>query len=174
MLGRVVAHAVPENAVVVDESITNAGFTYPMCAGAAAHEWMNNRGGSIGFSLPVAVGAAAASPEREIITLTGDGSACYTLQALWTMAREKQNVTVLVLANRRYSILINETVNIGAGPVTDTTRPMLSLDTPALDWVKLAEGHGVPGRAVATAGALTEALQAAFAEPGPHLIEVAM
>ena len=174
VLGRVVAHAIPEGAVVVDESITNAGFTYTMSAAAAGHEWMNNRGGSIGFSLPVAVGAAVASPERQVITLTGDGSACYTLQALWTMAREKQNVTVLVLANRRYSILINETVNIGAGPVTDTTRPMLSLDTPALDWVKLAEGHGVPARAVATAEALTEALQAAFAEPGPHLIEVAM
>lgn len=173
-LGQTVAAWLPEQAIVVDESITNGLHLFPLCGQGPAHDWMNNRGGSIGYSLPVAVGAAAACPERQVLTVTGDGSAAYTLQALWTMARAQQNVTVLILANRSYRILANESSKIGAGDPSAATMPLMSLENPTLDWVKLAEGHGVPARSVDTAGALAEALDAALAEDGPHLVEVRM
>src|SRR5690606_5161102 len=108
------------------------------CAGAAPHDWINNRGGSIGYSWPVAIGAAVACPERRVLALTGDGSAYYTLQSLWTMARTKLNVTVVVLANRRYNILGNEMSRIGAGESSHNSQPLISLDDPATDWQAMA------------------------------------
>lgn len=174
VLGRTVAHALPEHAIVVDESITNGLQLFPMCNEGPAHDWLNNRGGSIGYSMPVALGASAACPDRKVLSITGDGSAFYTLQAMWTLARDRRDVTMLVLANRSYRILANETSKIGAGAPTNSTAAMMSLEDPAPDWVKLAEGQGVPARRVETAGALARALQEAFAAPGPHLIEVAM
>lgn len=171
-LGQVVAGLLPEGAIVVDEAITNGGPLFSLCARGPAHDWINNRGGSIGYSMPVAVGAAVACPDRKVLCITGDGSAMYTLQALWTMAREKLDITVLILANRSYRILANESSKIGAGAPTDTTMPLMSLTDPALDWVRLAEGHGVPARSVDTAGALRAALEEALNTPGPRLIEV--
>lgn len=171
-LGAVVARHLPAGAIVVDESITNGAHLFPLCGRAAPHDWLNNRGGSIGYSFPVAVGAATACPGRKVLCITGDGSAFYTLQALWTMAREKLDVTVLVLANRSYRILANESSKIGAGAPTAQTMPLMSLTDPAPDWVKLAEGHGVSGCAVDSAGALSDALAEALAAPGPRLIEV--
>lgn len=174
VLGRVVADRLPEQAIVVDESITNGGHLFPLCGQGPAHDWINNRGGSIGYSMPVAVGAATACPDRKVLCITGDGSAFYTLQALWTMARYKQDVTVLVLANRTYRILANESAKIGAGAPTNNTMPLMSLENPAPDWCKLAEGQGVAAQAVNTAGQLCEALKAAFDTKGPKLIEVRM
>lgn len=173
-LGQVVAGQLPEGAIVVDEAITNGGYLFTLCARGPAHDWINNRGGSIGYSMPVAVGAAVACPDRKVVCIAGDGSAMYTLQALWTMAREKQNITILILANRSYRILANESSKIGAGAPTDVTMPLMSLTDPALDWVRLAEGHGVPAQAVDTAGALDAALAEALNAPGPRLIEVRM
>ncbi|WP_010140182.1 acetolactate synthase large subunit [Oceanicola sp. S124] len=174
VLGRCVARALPTGAIVVDESITNGGHMFPMCAEAPSHDWINNRGGSIGYSMPVALGASTACPERKVLCVTGDGSAFYTLQALWSMARDRRDVTVLVLANRSYRILANETSKIGAGAPIDETQPLMSLEDPAPDWVKLAEGQGVAAERVATAGALQAALEQAMSTPGPRLIEVAM
>lgn len=105
--------SLPEGVIVVDESVTTGRAFFPATAGAAPHSWLNNRGGSIGYSLPVAVGAAMAAPDRKILALTGDGSAMYTLQALWTMARESLDVTVVIFANRSYSILRGELTNVG-------------------------------------------------------------
>jgi len=173
-LGRVVAAGLPDQAIVVDESITNGGHLFPLCGQGPAHDWINNRGGSIGYSMPVSVGVATACPDRKVLCITGDGSAFYTLQALWTMARHQQDVTVLVLANRTYRILANESAKIGAGVPTDDTMPLMSLENPAPDWCKLAEGQGVTARAVDTAGALAGALKAAFETKGPKLIEVRM
>jgi len=170
-LAGVVANALPAHAIVVDESITSGAHLFPACAGAGPHDWINNRGGSIGYSMPVAVGAAVACPDRKVICLTGDGSAFYTLQALWTMARSRLDVTVIVLANRRYNILANETSKIGAGAPGPATMPLMSLEDPAPDWVKLAEGHGVAAERVGDAAALDAALRAALAAPGPRLIE---
>ena len=174
VLGRSVAHALPEGAIVVDESITNGLSLFPMCGEGPAHDWLNNRGGSIGYSLPVALGAATACPDRPVFCITGDGSAFYTLQALWTMARDARDVTVMILANRSYKILANETAKIGAGEATEATGPLMSLEDPAPDWVKLSEGQGVPARRAGTAAELSEALTWAQGEAGPHLIEVTM
>ncbi len=173
-LGQVVAAHLPERAIVVDESITNGAHLFSLCARGPAHDWINNRGGSIGYSMPVAVGAAVACPDRKVLCITGDGSAFYTLQALWTMARAQLDVTVLVLANRSYRILANESAKIGAGAPTGLTLPLMTLDQPAPDWVKLAEGQGVAARSAATAGDLADALLAALGDPGPHLIELRM
>ncbi len=173
-LGRAVAQALPEGAIVVDESITNGLHMFAECGAAARHDWLNNRGGSIGYSMPVSVGAAVACPDRPILCVTGDGSAAYTLQALWSMARSRLNVTVVILANRSYRILANEMSKIGAGTPTEATLPLMSLEDPAPDWVSLANGFGVVAERVADAGSLSRAIAAAMATPGPALIEATM
>ncbi|RVV99227.1 acetolactate synthase large subunit [Mesobaculum littorinae] len=173
-LGASVAATLPEGAIVVDESITNGAPMFTACAAAAPHDWLNNRGGSIGYSMPVSVGAATACPDRRVLCVTGDGSAAYTPQALWTMARGRLDVTVVILANRAYRILANEMSKIGAGRPDGTTMPMMELTDPTPDWVKIAEGHGVPGVRVDTAADLTQALARAHATPGPTLIEAVL
>jgi acetolactate synthase I/II/III large subunit len=131
-------------------------------------------GGSIGFSTPVATGAAVACPDRKVICMVGDGSAMYTLQSLWTQAREGLNVTTIVFANRIYQILRGEFDGVGAGEPGQRALDMLKIDRPTLDWVALAKGMGVPGRAVATADDFVKALAEAIPEKGPRLIEVQM
>ncbi len=173
-LGRAVASVLPKNAIVVDESITNGLHMFAECGSAAPHDWLNNRGGSIGYSMPVAVGAAVACPNRPVLCVTGDGSAAYTLQALWSMARAQLNVTVVILANRSYRILANEMSKIGAGSPTQDTLPLMSLEDPAPNWVKLAEGHGVTAERASDAGSLAHAIASAMARSGPTLIEATM
>ncbi|WP_343504228.1 acetolactate synthase large subunit [Alloyangia pacifica] len=174
-LGAAVAWALPNDAIVVDESITNGLHLFANCGDSPAqHDWINNRGGSIGYSLPVSVGAAVACRDRPVLCITGDGSAAYTPQALWTMARSRLNVTVVILANRSYRILTNEMSKIGAGAPNEFTLPLMSLEDPAPDWVKIAEGHGVPGERVSNARSLAEAVARCMAEPGPRLIEAVM
>jgi len=169
-----IALAIPENAILVDESITTGRGFFPPTAAAAPHDWLQNMGGSIGFSTPVATGAAVACPDRKVICMVGDGSAMYTLQSLWTQAREGLDVTTLVFANRTYQILRGEFDGVGAGEPGQRALDMLNIDRPSLDWVALAKGMGVPGRAVADADALNKALAEAIAEKGPRLIEVQM
>jgi acetolactate synthase-1/2/3 large subunit len=173
-IGQVLAAVLPENAIVVDESVsTGRGFEAPTI-GARPHDWLNVMGGSIGFGLPSGVGAAIAAPDRPVIVLEGDGSGMYTEQALWTMAREGLNVKVVVFANRAYQILKGELSQVGAGTPGERARDMLTLDRPNLDWVSLARGHGVPGRRVETLEGLAQSLLEALATPGPVLIEVLM
>ena len=131
-------------------------------------------GGSIGFSTPVATGAAVACPDRKVICMVGDGSAMYTLQSLWTQAREGLDVTTIVFSNRIYQILRGEFDGVGAGEPGKRAMDMLSIDRPTLDWVALAKGMGVSGRAVTTADDFNKALAEAMAEKGPRLIEVQM
>ena len=133
-----IAALLPEGAIVVDESITSGRGIFAAAAASAPHDWLNNMGGSIGYSLPVAVGCAIARPERKVVALTGDGSAFYTRQALWTMARENLNVTMVVFANRSYAILRNELANVGAANPGPRAIDMLTLDRPDPDWVALA------------------------------------
>jgi acetolactate synthase-1/2/3 large subunit len=173
-IAQAIAMAIPENAIVVDESITTGRGFFPPTAAAAPHDWLQNMGGSIGFSTPVATGAAVACPERKVICLVGDGSAMYTLQSLWTQAREGLDVTTIVFSNRMYQILRGEFDGVGAGDPGERAMDMLSLDRPTLDWVLLAGGMGVPGRAVATADDFNKALAEAMAEKGPRLIDVQM
>jgi acetolactate synthase I/II/III large subunit len=173
-IAQAIACAIPENAIVVDESITTGRGFFPPTAAAAPHDWLQNMGGSIGFSTPVATGAAVACPDRKVICMVGDGSAMYTIQSLWTQARVGLDVVTIVFANRIYQILRGEFDGVGAGEPGKRAQDMLKLDRPNLDFVALARGMGVEGRAVTTAEELNKALADAIAEPGPRLIEVQM
>jgi acetolactate synthase-1/2/3 large subunit len=164
----------PENAIVVDESVSTGRNFGPAMVSAAPHDWLNIMGGSIGWALPVATGAAIAAPDRKVVALEGDGSGMYTVQALWTMARENLDVTVIVLANRAYQILRGELTSMGAGTSGQRATDMLTLDRPALDWVALARGHGVEGRRATNLDELAQALRATFSRRGPCLVELVL
>lgn len=167
----VVAAVLPEQAVVVDEAVSSGRGFGPAMVGAAPHDWLQTMGGAIGFGLPGGVGAALGAPGRPVLVLEGDGSAMYTVQALWTMARENLPVVVLVFANRAYRILQGELAGVGAQISGAKAEAMLSLANPALDWVALARGHGVPGVQVDHTDALAKALRDGFASRAPLLIE---
>jgi len=164
----------PENAIVVDESVSTGREFFPETAGAPPHDWINNRGGSIGYGMPVAIGAAIACPDRKVIALEGDGSAMYTLQSLWTMAREGLDVTVLILANGSYNILRGELANVGVRNPGPRAVDMLSLRRPDLDWVALARGMGVEAVRAKDCAALCKGLSAGLARNGPYLVEAVL
>ena len=179
-LGQLLANCIPANAVVIDEAISSGrGFDVPTSQ-APAHTWLNIMGGAIGFGLPGSVGVAIGlqsmgqDQSRPVLVLEGDGSGMYTLQSLWTMAREQLNIKVLILANHSYNILQGELKNVGAGEPGVNARSMLTLNSPQLNWVQLANGHGVPAERVSTLGELHQAFQTALAKPGPYLIEAVM
>ena len=173
-LGASLGAMLPENAIVVDEAVTTGrGFFAPTRA-AAPHDWLSNMGGSIGLGMPLATGAAVACPDRKVITLEGDGSAMYTLQALWTQAREGLDVTTLLFSNRSYAILRGELANVGAGNPGRKALDMLDLGHPDLDFVTLAKGMGVPGARVADMDEFNRRLAEGIATPGPFLVEVAL
>jgi acetolactate synthase I/II/III large subunit len=180
--GELSAHAVaavigallPEGAIVCDEANTSSIFLPGATAGAPPHDWLSLTGGAIGQGLPLATGAAVACPDRPVLALEADGSAMYTVQALWTQAREQLDVTTVIFSNRSYAILTMELQRTGA-PVTGTTaRSLLDLSRPDLDFVSLAAGMGVPASRAATAGEFAAQLDRALAEPGPHLIEAVL
>ncbi|MFZ1757006.1 MAG: thiamine pyrophosphate-dependent enzyme, partial [Caldilineaceae bacterium] len=139
---------------------------------APRHDWMHITGGSIGQGLPAATGAAVACPDRRVFAMESDGSAMYTLQALWTQAREQLNVTTILFANRSYAILQGELRNLAPDRKGPKAGAMLSLDNPAIDWVQLAQGMGVPARRVTTAEEYVAALREGIAEAGPRFMEV--
>jgi len=173
-IAQAIALAIPENAIIIDESLTTGRGFFPPTAAAAPHDWLQNMGGSIGFSTPIATGAAVACPDRKVICMVGDGSAMYTLQSLWTQAREGLNVLTIVFANRIYQILRGEFDGVGAGEPGQRALDMLKIDRPTLDFVSLAKGMGVPGRAVTNVDEFNKALAEGVAEKGPRLIEVQM
>jgi len=173
-IGAILGHSIPEQAIVVDESVTTGRGFYPLTAGAPPHDWLQNMGGSIGYGMPVAVGAAVACPDRKVLALIGDGSGMYTVQALWTMAREGLDVTAVIWANRTYQILKGEFNNVGAGKPGQKANDMLEIGRPDLDWVALAAGMGVPASRVTDCESLAKQLQGGLTEAGPHLIEVVL
>jgi acetolactate synthase-1/2/3 large subunit len=162
----------PEGAIISDESQTSGVTLAAHTAGAPHHDVLALTGGAIGQGLPVAVGAAIACPDRPVIALEGDGSAMYTIQSLWTMAREELNVTAVILNNRSYAILDIELERVGAQRPGPTAKEQLDLAGPDLDFVQIAKGLGVPSVRVDTGEDLVAQLERAIAEPGPHLIEV--
>lgn len=170
-VGAAIAALMPEDTVVVNEAITSGAPITLATAGARGHDWLVTMGGAIGGCLPSAVGAAVACPERKVLALSGDGSAMYTLQALWTMARERLDVTVVIFANHVYKILHGELAAVGAVAGRNVAR-MFDMVEPKLDWVALAQGHGVAGVRCATTEDFVAAFANAMAEPGPHLIAV--
>ena len=173
-IAAVLARTIPENGIVVDESVTTGRVFLPETAGASPHTWLNNCGGSIGYGIPVAVGAAIARPDRKVLALIGDGSAMYTPQALWTLARESLDVTVVILSNRSYAILRGELTNVGVQNPGPRAVDMLSLTRPDLDWVQMARGMGVEACRVDDAEALETAIKAGLASEGPYLIEATL
>jgi acetolactate synthase-1/2/3 large subunit len=162
----------PEGAIVSDEAATSGVTLAAHTAGAPPHDLLALTGGAIGQGLPVAVGAAVACPDRPVLALEGDGSAMYTIQSLWTMAREGLNVTALVFNNRSYAILNIELERVGTDGGGPKAKSQLDLAEPKLDFVKIATGLGVPSVRVESGEALVAELERAFADPGPHLIEV--
>ena len=168
---QMVGAMMPDAAILSDEAITSAAALPASTAGGPRHDWLTLTGGAIGQGLPVAVGAAVACPERPVIALQADGSALYTIQSLWTMAREQLDVTVIIFNNRGYRILDTELGSLEGVSVGPRAGALVDLANPALDFVKLSGGLGVEARRVETAEELGEALDRALAQPGPHLIE---
>lgn len=168
---QVVGALLPEGAIISDEAQTSGVALPQHTAGAPPHDLLTLTGGAIGQGLPVAVGAAIACPDRPVLALQADGSAMYTIQALWTMAREELDVTVVLLNNQSYAILNVELARVGVRDTGEKAREQLDLSRPGLDFVSLAEGMGVPAVRVDGATRLARELEKAFAEPGPHLIE---
>ena len=161
----------PEGAIVSDEGITSVAALPSNTAGSPRHDWLTLAGGAIGQGLPVAVGAAIACPDRPVIALEADGSAMYTIQSLWTMAREHLDVTVVIFNNRAYRILDVELARLDGQVPGPKAKALLGLDDPYLDFVKLGSGLGIASRRVESAEELTGALEQAIADAGPHLIE---
>ena len=171
-LGQAIAALMPDHTIVVDEMISSGPAVAPDMLGARAHEWLNISGGSIGYGLPCAVGAAVACPDRKVLALQADGSAMYTLQSLWTMAREALDVTVVIFANRGYQILRLEMAAVGVTNPGRNARAMFDIVGPELDWVALAKGHGVDGVRVTDMDQFAAAFGGAMQRKGPYLIEV--
>jgi acetolactate synthase-1/2/3 large subunit len=171
-LAAVIAALMPEQAIVVDESITSGRGLVAATRNAPPHDWLVNPGGSIGFAMPCSVGAAVACPDRKVLCLQSDGSGMYTNQALWTMARESLDIVTLVFANRTYEILKGELRNVGAGEPGRKARDMLEIGRPDLDWVSLAKAQGVPGARVDDLDGLARELGGALRERGPRLVEL--
>ena len=168
---KAVGALLPDNAIVIDEASTSGLMLGVMTQGAPRHDLITLTGGAIGQGLPSAVGAAIACPERPVIALIGDGSAMYTIQALWTLAREQLNVTAIIFNNASYSVLNVELDRVGAGQVGPKARAQLDLHGPVLDFQQLANGMGVQATRVDTAVGFNKALSHALHKPGPHLIE---
>lgn len=170
-LSAIIARALPVDAIVCDESITSLRQFWNMSKGAPRHDYLQLTGGAIGAGIPLAVGAAVACPGRPVFCLQADGSAMYTCQGLWTQAREQLDVVTIILANRRYAVLHMEMRNVGVDKPGPNAQRMLDLDQPAIDWVSLAQGMGVPAARADTVEAFAALLDQAKAQRGPFLIE---
>lgn len=166
-----VAAMLPENAILCDESVSSGRALFRYTDGSAPHDYLHLTGGAIGGGLPMATGAAIACPDRKVISLEGDGSGMYTLQALWTQARERLDVVTVILANRGYRILQGELKGVGVESPGEQARRMLAVEDPVLDWAGLARGMGVEAATADTAESFNDLLKAALGKRGPFLIE---
>ena len=170
-IGASLANQFPEDAIVVDEGGTCGGGATMLTRTCPPHDWLMLTGGSIGYGMPCATGAAVASPDRRVICLQADGGGMYTVQALWTQARERLDVTTIIFVNQKYSILQIEFGRVGAHNPGPKAMSMLDLGNPELNWVSLAEGMGVPAWRIKTAEEFNKALAESLRTPGPTLIE---
>jgi acetolactate synthase-1/2/3 large subunit len=172
--GQVIAHFLSTGAIISDEGATAGGGIHRYAANIEPHDHLALAGGAIGQGIPVAAGAAVACPDRKVVCLHGDGGAMYTLQALWTQARESLDVTTLIFANRSYAILNIELARVGAGNAGPRAFSMLDLHNPELDWVKLASGMGVEASRAASVEELASQFASAMKNRGPRLIEIVL
>jgi len=167
-----VAALQPEGAIIVDEGLTTSGKYYSMAAGLPPYTILRLAGGAIGYGMPCALGAALACPDRPVINFQADGSAMYTVQALWSQAREGVNITTLICSNRSYRTLVGELRRAGVEKLGRNAQILTALTNPPIDWVSCARGLGVPASSVSDASGLADALKRSLAEPGPSLIEM--
>lgn len=170
----VIGALLPENAIISDEANTSGVLLPAATAASPPHDVLTLTGGAIGQGLPVALGAAIAAPHRPVIALQSDGSALYTISALWTMAREQLDITVVILNNRAYAILQLELMRVGASGAGPKAQSLLDLSNPDMDFVAIAQGLGVPAKRATTAEELATQFSTALADPGPHLIEAVL
>jgi acetolactate synthase I/II/III large subunit len=170
-VAQTLAALIPEHAIIVDESISFGFAFYPGTKDAAPHDWLQLTGGAIGSGLPLATGAAVAAPGRRVINFEGDGSALYTVQALWTEACEMLDVTTVILSNCKYAMLELELANVGANPGR-TGLDLFDLGNPALDWIRLAEAMGVEAARAETLERLADLLAASNRRKGAFLIDL--
>ncbi|MBS0222496.1 MAG: acetolactate synthase large subunit [Proteobacteria bacterium] len=171
-IARAITALLPEGAIVVNEAVTTGrGFASITCA-AAPHDWLQNTGGAIGFGMPAAIGTALACPDRQVLCLSGDGSAMYTTQSLWTMARENLDITTIIMSNRAYQILRAQLPRVGIANPGRRSIDMLTLDRPQIDWVAMAKAHGVEAGKATDLDGLVRQLNRGFAAHGPYLIEL--
>lgn len=173
-IGRALASLLPEGSILSDEMVSSGEAILRHLSSAASYDLLPVTGGAIGQGLPVALGAALACPDRKVIALEADGSGMYTLQSLWTMARERVDVVTVILANRRYRILDIEMQRTGAGEMGRRANDMVDISRPDLDWVKLSEGMGVPATRATTADEFVTQFRAAVRQAGPALIEAVL
>ena len=173
-IAQTVVALMPDQTIICDESVSSGRDFFPMSYHAAPHDYLQLTGGAIGLGLPLATGAAIAAPTRKVITLQADGSAMYTVQALWTQAREKCAVVTVIFSNRRYNILHGELKDVGAGLPGVNARRMLDIDNPTLNWVAIANGMGVEAARAETAEQFNQLLAAAIKRDGPFLIEAVL
>jgi acetolactate synthase-1/2/3 large subunit len=169
-MNAVIGALLPENAIVVDEALTSGVGLMELTSGAPRHDWLALTGGAIGDGLPMALGAAVACPDRPVIGIQADGSAMYTISALWSYAREQLDITTIICDNGSYAILEHELSRVGAQGDGDRAAKLLDLGAPNLDFVALATGMGVPATRATTADELADQLGRALAEPGPHVV----
>ena len=173
-IARALAHLLPDHAIVMSEAAT-AGRPIPdALSRAGPHDWLDLTGGAIGQGMPAATGAAVACPDRKVISLEADGSGMYTIQALWTQAREELDVTTVIFSNRRYAILEMEYQRVGVGDPSPRAKSLFELSRPELDWVHLARGMGVDGARARTADEFGRELARGLSEAGPYLIEAVL
>ena len=170
-MGQSLTLLMPHDAIVSDEAATCGLGMFPSTENAPPHDWLMLTGGAIGQGLPLSLGAAIACPDRKVIALQADGSGMYTVQALWSMARENTDVTVVIMNNRSYAILNIELARVGAGQPTPKTLSMLDLSRPDLDWVAIAEGMGIPATRATNAEEFHQQFADAMEGQGPCLIE---
>ena len=170
----VIAALQPENCIIVDEGVTSSAPYYSLAPALKPHSHLTLTGGAIGQGMPCALGAALACPDRKVINIEADGSAMYTLQALWSQAHEKANVITIICSNRKYFTIEYECLRAGYSSLGKEAKALMNLENPPLDWVKLSHGMNVPAVSVSTAEELVKALKTALNESGPHLIEVVL
>ena len=170
-LAQTLAALMPEDAIIVDEAVSYGRGFFPHTFAAPAHDWLQITGGAIGCGLPLATGAAIGGGGRRVIGMQADGSAMYTLQALWTQARERLPVTTVLLNNGKYQILIGEYENVGANP-GPTAMQMLDLGNPDINWTTMAQSMGVEAARATTLEQVADLMSQSFSMNGPFLIEL--
>jgi acetolactate synthase-1/2/3 large subunit len=161
----------PDNAIISDEAQTSGLKLPSYTKGSPKHDLLTLTGGAIGQGLPVAVGAAVAGKNRPVLALIGDGSSMYTIQSLWTIVAEQLDVTTVIFNNGSYAILNIELERVGAEKAGPKAKAQLDISKPEIDFVSIAKGMGMPAERTRTAEEFNVALEKAFRNPGPHLID---